>query len=233
MSGIKCRSYVCIICLVFFAVQLVCAQSGRKPRTYPKDPAVTSTEANEEKNSVEAQKDKDTQEVQSSKTTILVATSFQQDASFIYPYPENMGKWFSKRLMQSKFLNVSLIGNQMNRSEAIKRAKSETENLTVWLELYNGGFSAPPSQIKNGSQSMNMQIAYYVYLPVSGKAKYSGTVYLDPTLSSKTINNKVGIPCYPGVYGNDLWLLRGSLEAADRIMSNLNVTAPPVCSSNL
>lgn len=231
MSAAKFLNYISLLLLFFLFAQIADAQSGRKAPKYPQYPTQSPQPTNDEKTPAETQESKKTEDEKLIKTTLLVATNFQEETYYSFPYPENMSNWVINRLMQSKVLEVYPIGNSMNRSEAVKRAKTETESLTVWLEVM-GSRTTLPGQSDSSNPNSNVGINYYIYSPVTGKTKYSGTIYINQSMMSRnTIQNKIGIACYPGIYGNDLLLLKASLETADRIMSNLSVPIPPICSS--
>lgn len=216
--------------LIFLSTMLTAfAQSGRKAPVYPKYPTQTTSNPNDEKNSTVKTSSDTSAENNLKKIALLVADDEQRSMDLQFMYPENMKNWVINRLTKAQILDVSAIGGQMNRSQAIKRAKTETQTLVVLLELEENFINdTDPSKIR--SQARSFWINYYIYAPETGKAAHKGRV--DSRMPGVFKNGKIdriGVTCYPGVRGADLQLLRASIEAADRIMSDLNVILPPLC----
>ena len=120
-------------------------------------------------------------------------------------------------------LDVRDIG-EINRRDAIKQAKSETEAYVVLLELASDPF-AP-----YGTTSVRaMSIHLTVYHPVSAKVKFSRTLALGQNSMRLPGSSNVLRACNPSLYGNELLLLEATIEAADSVMNTFNVPLPPLC----
>lgn len=240
MSGIaflitfqKVQIFVLILTIILIVSMPAAAQSGRKQSKPAQVQTQTTSESSSDSSPLETTnaESKSSRNTALSKTSLLVASNVPETMYLQFPFPEKMEEWVINRLMKSPVLNVSTPGTRLNRSEAIKRAKNETLVLTVLVELEENYLKVPePNQRR--AQTGNVWINYYILFPGSGKSKYHGRVYLNSTLMPTNRNaNKIGISCYPSVRGDDLMLLQASIEIADRIMSDLSVRIPPVCTS--
>lgn len=160
---------------------------------------------------------------------LIVMSDISQNLNFSIPFPERVQTWVVKRLRDSQALEV-MEGDRANRSEAVKRAKASTETIIIFLHMEESGFR--PAMSRPGRSNLDdVTISYSVFAPVTGKSKSSGVIYLDQRNTMTSIGRGRTLPvCYPGVRGNDYILLQASLEIASRIMSALNVSAPPECS---
>lgn len=160
---------------------------------------------------------------------LVVIGYFSQTLNLSFPFPEKVQRWVTKRLRDGAGLEV-MDGGNATRADAIKRAKRETENLVVWVELDEATFD--PQTTSTGSRRYErFHINYYIYSPVTGKSRTSGVVYLGRNRPTATIGGINRVPtCYPDVGGqDDYMLLMASLEVGDRIMSALSVPIPSVC----
>jgi hypothetical protein len=209
--------------LVFLMAQgAVEAQSGRRnPKGSPSPPAPpTQTE--------QAPPTPQARIPAQPQIPLLVLIDVSQNLYFAIPLPERVQTWVANRLRESSALSV-MEGDGANRSEAIKRAKASKETFVIFLQLEES--AASPVISRQGRPNLDdVRIGYTIFAPVTGKAQSSGVFYMNQESSIIGIGRGRTLPvCYPGVRGNDLLLLKGSLEVASRIMSALNVTAPPVC----
>ena len=159
--------------------------------------------------------------------SLLIVSDISQSLYFAIPLPERIQTWVAKRLRDSSALAV-MEGERANRSEAIKRAKASKDTIVIFLRVDE---SSATLIARPGRPTIDgMSIGYFVIAPVTGKTQSSGVVYVNQNTSTIGIGRGRTVPlCYPGVRGNDLLLLEASLEVASRIMSALNVPAPPVC----
>src|SRR5689334_14900387 len=66
--------------------------------------------------------------------TLKVMSDITMSARSLFPFPEHMQTWVVDRLKKSQLLDVSA-GAQMNRSEAVKLAKAETQAFIIWVQL--------------------------------------------------------------------------------------------------
>lgn len=159
---------------------------------------------------------------------VIVISDIAQTLYLSIPFPERVQTWIAKRLRDATALSV-MEGERANRSEAVKRAKASTDTFVIFIRVDETGNSNTVRS--NGRANIeDVSISYSVLAPVTGKAQSSGVVYLNQRSTIIGIG-RTGIPpsCYPGVRGNDLYMLQASLEVASRIMSVLHVSAPPPC----
>lgn len=161
--------------------------------------------------------------------SLLVVSDISMTTYLSIPFPEKAQTWVANRLRDSSALSV-MEGESANRSEAIKKAKASRDTFVIFLKVDENGNR--PSVSRTGQANLDdVSIGYSVIAPATGKTQSSGVVYLNQRSSIIGIGRGRTLPiCYPGVRGNDLILLQASLEVASRIMSALNVQAPPVCS---
>ncbi len=143
--------------------------------------------------------------------------------TFGFPMPERMQRWTVERLRRTTLLDV-LDAGSVNRRDAIKQAKAETEAYVVLLELQSDPFS------QYGTTSVRaMSIHLTVYHPASAKVKLKRTLALGQNSTRLPGSASVIQACNPGLYGNEILLLEASIEAADTVMSNFNVPLPSLC----
>jgi hypothetical protein len=210
--------------LLLFPVAMPCAafaQSGRRaPKGSPAPPPPTPAQT-ETTPPVQAKSPAQPQ------ISIIVVSDISQSLYLSIPFPEKVQTWVAKRLRDSASLAV-IEGERANRSEAVKRAKASTDTFVIFLRVDETGNNTANSGRANID---DVSIGYYVFAPVTGKSQSSGMVYLNQRSTIIGIG-RTGVPpsCYPGVRGNDLYLLQASLEVANRIMSVLHVAASPPCS---
>jgi len=144
-----------------------------------------------------------------------------------FPFPERMEEWAVNRLKKSTLLDVTA-GDQANHAEAVRLAKAETEALIVWLQLEEDPFATADAAGRH-EVAGQVRINFSIFAPVTGKAKYSGTVFMNQSNRGVAIENVETAACYPTVRGEDRQLLRASFETAARIMDYLKVPVPPYC----
>jgi hypothetical protein len=143
-----------------------------------------------------------------------------------FPFPERMETWTGDLLKRSPLLEVAA-GDPANHNEAVRRAKAETEAFVVWLQLEENPFVKPEPSGRH-PVSGQVRINFSILAPVTGKTKYSGTVFLDQASRGVGVRN-ADLLCYPGVRADDYLLLEVSLEAAARIMEYLEVPVTAAC----
>ena len=80
---------------------------------------------------------------------------------------------FVQRLNEQKNIQATAIGDIRKRSAAVKRAQSETDQFVVLLQLEIDNFQEGTIVLN----SPDLEIAYAVFEPVTGKEKYKGKVY--------------------------------------------------------
>lgn len=148
--------------LLIFASQGI-SQSGRKTAKPPQPPA-SIPQANDETNEV-----KMTARDLRNQVTLLVGRQptseklLSEDAIF-----EN----FMKRLNEVKNVSATSIG-VLKRDEMVKRAKSETEAILVWIRFDVDNFQHGTIIVN----SPDLDVDVSVFVPATGKEKFKGKVY--------------------------------------------------------
>jgi hypothetical protein len=157
--------------------------------------------------------------------TLKVMTDITMNTYMDFLAPERMPTWVVDRLKKVSLLDVST-GAPVNRAEAAKLARAETQAFIVWLQLEEDQLSRNPG---NRAGSGEVWINYYVFAPVSGKTKTWGRVVLSQAGRKVDSSPNVLRSCYPGLRSEDYFLLQASLEVATRIIEHFDLPVPPVC----
>jgi Na+-transporting methylmalonyl-CoA/oxaloacetate decarboxylase gamma subunit len=123
------------------------------------------------------------------------------------------------RLAQSSSISARAAEREMNRSDAIKRAKAETEANIVYLELRPDTVSG---DTRGTSSLSNVYLQYTVFAPTTAKIVSSGRTYPQAYRTRGVIVR----PTTSGVTG-DYELNQAAEEAAERILRAVKVPAPP------
>jgi RNase H-fold protein (predicted Holliday junction resolvase) len=190
---------------------VVHGQSGRSHKKT--EPIPVPTLQSDEKNTIKKEKPKAEEQKIS---LVVVANPVSGLDSVPTSYQRTVYDSFIRRLSSSSNLNV--IGEEdMNRSEAIKRAKSEKEKYVVWL-----GVGTDNQGTLGQTEMDNIAIEYYVFTPTTGKTKTHGRVYPE----MKRVKNTIGLPIPKGRMIEEMYLRRAGEEAADRIIKSFNLSLP-------
>jgi hypothetical protein len=187
------------------------AQSGRSHRKAEPIP-VPKLESDKTNAQIEKPKDEEARF-----SLVVVSNPLSALDNIPIGYQQTIFNSFMKRLGTSSSLKV--IGEEdMNRSEAIKRAKTETERFVVWLSI---GLDA---QGVIGQDSLSsLTVEYIVFTPTTGKTKSQGRVY--PQLRKP--RGIIGLPLPEGRIPDEIALRRSGEEAAERVIKSFNLPIPP------
>lgn len=205
-----------MLAVVILIANVAMAQAGRhvpKPSATPSTPQPTPGPGVAPKAAVKPE------------FTLKVMSDITMNTYVDFLAPERMPTWVVDRLQKASLLDVST-GAPVNRAEAAKLARAETQAFIVWLQLEEDQLSRNPG---NRAGSGEVWINYYVFAPVSGKTKTWGRVVLSQTGRKVDSSPTVLRSCYPGLRGEDYFLLQASLEVATRIIENFDLPVPPVC----
>lgn len=128
----------------------------------------------------------------------------------------------SERLGEAPSLRVSVAGRDMNRSEAVKLAKSQKEGVVVLLELGTNG-----ADITRGNPSNydEFTVNYYVFAPETGRTVASGRAYQRSYRTGGKIPGTGGRRT-SSIYSEQL-LRQAARDAADQIIKALHVSIQP------
>jgi hypothetical protein len=112
------------------------------------------------------------------------------------------------------FVDVSR--QDLNRSDAIKKAKADKSTYVVLLSLQTSAMSS--------SSSNDIEVEYVVFAPVTGKIATSGRTYpgarrAGPVVAGPTSNS--------GLYRDQLLMLAGQ-DAGERILKSLHLSSGTV-----
>ena len=197
------------------AVVLCCApadlaQSGRKARKPAPAPA--------EPEPTPAPTPTPSSERPKPRLTLLVGLDRSDGFSNIplYAY-EGVLRSITERLEASSSVRVTGAQADMARSDAIKKAKAETEAYVVWVKLDEDSMTR---DTRSPSNLDNLIIEYSVLAPATAKQTTSGRSY---TQSQR--NRGILSPRTSSIYG-DRYLILAAQEAADRILAHFQIRAP-------
>lgn len=210
----KCKRYraeVLVFCVLLLAAcaPLAHGQSGRRqPKAPPAAPVPTPTP--EPTPEPKAQKE--------SELGFIVATDrFGTMDSYPLSYYDAALRGCADRLRSGSSAEVSVAQNNMNRGEAIKKAKAETKTYVVLMRLVLDEMYARSYD--------DLEIDFVVFAPQTAKVVTSGRAYLN-------VNRKGPIVVAPTSRGSSGALYREELirrageNAGDRILKALNLNVP-------
>ena len=125
----------------------------------------------------------------------------------------------AQRLREAASIKLEVQRN-LNRGEAVKRAKSEQETEVVLLQLRSDSMGSSGGNI----DLSQMFIEYFVFAPTTAKLITSGNVY-------QAYRTK-GVVVTPPTSGQnpayiELRLKQAAHDAAERILSALHISKPP------
>lgn len=146
---------------------------------------------------------------------LIVGIDGRTMAYYIPPYMSDaVMRGFTGKFDGNASIKLTIDTN-MGRKQAVERAKKETETFVVLLQLaadnMSGGEVNPEALV----------VTYYVFLPVTGKVKDQGRVYIRP---AKTILGQR----LPTSRTLDAQLIEAGREAATRVMSALHTDTPTI-----
>ncbi|HEX3253266.1 MAG TPA: hypothetical protein VHS05_27745 [Pyrinomonadaceae bacterium] len=119
----------------------------------------------------------------------------------------------ASRLRAGSSASVEVSEHDVNRGEAIKKAKSETKAYTVWLNLT---FDAMARSYDD------LVLEYIVYAPETAKMVTNGHSYLRGRRAGPIVVDPTGGRGSSGLYREEL-LKRAGEEAGDRIIKALHL----------
>lgn len=123
----------------------------------------------------------------------------------------------AERLEDASSVKVSVENREMNRAEAVKRAKAETESHIVWLQLrFETGSGGREEDLRE------VYIDYWVFAPTTGKMVTNGRSYQrvyrgGGVIMTPNPGSRVSLP-----YTEQL-LKQAARDAADKILSAMEL----------
>lgn len=208
------RSFAAYFAIVFIlsCASTNLAQSGRRVRKST-SPPVTNPEPTPEPTP--------TTSSQTPKPRLTFLVGLNRYTGFVnipfYAY-EGVLRSVAERLADAPSVHVGGAQSEMNRSEAIQKAKAEKEAYVVFLELRVDSMTGDS---RNGGTNDDLSIEYWVFAPTTAKVATSGGTYTRSQRSRVLIPGRTS-----SVYG-DRYLNQAAQEAADRILAHFRLHAPP------
>lgn len=198
-----------VIALVLVSSVTVVAQSGRRaPRSSSPAPTPTPDPTPEEKKPVSERKPA---------LSLIVGMDRGGDfASVPMYFYDTVLRACAERLDAAPSVDVDVASRDMNRGEAIKRAKAETDSHVVLMQVR---FDSPMGRNEDFT---DLFIEYWVFAPTTAKVVTSGRTY-------QQIGRAGGVIMLPRPGGRaslpyaEQLLKQAARDAADRILSAMHL----------
>jgi len=124
------------------------------------------------------------------------------------------------RLRDEPSVLVEVGSRDVNRGDAVKRAKAEKEGYVVLLQLRVDSIGS-----SSGSTDLSqVYIEYFVFAPMTAKQVISGSAYQQAYRTKGVI---VGPTTSGGVAYTEYRLKQAARDAAERILHGLHISPPP------
>jgi hypothetical protein len=209
------RVFVAIAALSFAlgCMSTISAQSGRQVRK--STPAPIATPAPEPTPPAKApQKEK------AVLTFIVGIYRYNSFSNIPLYYYDSVSRSCAERLDHASGVKADVARGEMNRADAINRAKSEKETYVVWLQLGSQSLSSDPGTV---SSVRDISVEYSVYAPATAKRVASGHTYQGA--------RRKGVVVGPSGRGNTVYseylLKQAAREAAERILDAMKIESRP------
>jgi len=199
---------IAVFALVAFCAGTLTAQSGRR---VPKSKSAPPPEPQ----SVPAV----TKPAEKPRPALSFIVGINRDLDFL-----NIPSYFSDSVLRAcadrlddyPSVQVDVAHRDVNRGEAVKRAKAEKEAYVVWLHLLTDSMNA-----NRGSSLSEIYIEYVVFTPTTGKVATSGRTYQRSFRSGGVI----GLPRTSDAT-SEYALKEAAREAAERIVAAMKNHMP-------
>ena len=192
------------------------AQSGRHVRKSA--PAPVSTPAPEPALTPNKAKEKE-----KAALTFIVGTDRNGGFSNIpMYYYDTVARGCAERLENATGVKADVAQAEMNRSEAISRARAEKEMYVVWLQLSSQNINNQPGTVNNVN---DIYLEYSVYEPTTAKRVAWGHTYQGARKKGAVVGPS---PTGRGstVYSEYL-LKQAAREAAEKILDTMKIGSAP------
>jgi hypothetical protein len=200
-----------VLALVAFCAIAAQAQSGRRqPRTAPAAPVPTPTP---EPTPEPKKQDKD-----SDLGFIIAADRYTNMNSYPWSYFDAVMVGCAGRLRSGSSATVDIAQQDMNRSDAIKKAKGETTTYVVLIKLKLDDMA---------SSYDDLEVEFTVFAPKTGKIVVFGTAYQNANQSGPIITRPNSRGRSGPLYREEL-LKRAGEDMGDRILKTLNLGGAPI-----
>jgi hypothetical protein len=134
-------------------------------------------------------------------------------------YNDSVLQSCAQRLDDAHGVKVEMASKEMTRSDAVKRAKAESQAFVVWLRLRADNLSSSSSTNPDA-----IYLEYTVFEPVTAKTVTQGSAY-------QSRYAKGGVVIGPGTGTSNVGIIEARLkyaaeEAAERILKALHILLP-------
>ncbi len=123
------------------------------------------------------------------------------------------------RLRSGSSASVSIAQSNMNRGEAIKKAKAETKTYVVYMRLVLDEMTARSLD--------DLEIEFVVFAPQTAKVVTSGRSYLNVNRKGPVIVGPTSRGPTGALYREEL-IRRAGEDAAERILKAMNLDIPVI-----
>lgn len=204
-------SVVAAFALVAIWIGPVAAQSGRRAPKSSSAPAPTPTP---QATPVEKKPAAET------RAPLSFVVGIDREAGFaIIPmyFYDSVLRACAERLDDSPSVKATIANREMNRGEAVKRAKAETESHIVWMQLrFEGGRGMSDADLKE------VYIDYWVFAPTTAKIVTNGRSYQQMYRGGGVIvmprpGGRASLPY------TEQMLKQAARDAAERILSSMGL----------
>lgn len=206
----RTESLVLLLLLVASCALIGQAQSGRRQsKAPPAAPVPTPTP--------EPTPEPKTQQQEPEFGFIIGSDRFGTYDNYPISYYEAAMIGCADRLRSGSSAAVSISQNNMNRGEAIKKAKAETKTYVVWMRLVLDQMTARSLD--------DLEIEFVVFAPQTAKVLTNGRSYLNVNRKGPIIVGPSSRGSTGALYREEL-IRRAGEDAAERILKALNLNVP-------
>ena len=198
------------VCVLSICAMTATAQSGRRA---PKSAPISTPTPEATPSTKPAEKEK--------RSLIIGIDSTDTFSRVPLYFYDSVLQGCAHRLRAESSVKLDVQQN-MNRGEAVKRAKAETETDVVLLQLRTDNIRSSDSS----ADLSQVFIEYFVFAPATAKQIASGNVY-QQNFRTKGIPVPVPSGQSNAVYAEQR-LKQAAEEAADRILSALHIASPDI-----
>ena len=213
MKSIKLTFGIVFACLMILSGSLVTqAQSGRRQqRTEPAAPVPTPTpEATP------------TPKTEKKEPDLILFVAADRSGSFT-PYPYSFYDaaviGCSDGLRKNASASVDFSTKELTRSDAIRKAKSDSKTYVIYLQLRSDSMAG------TANQTADILLEFTVFAPSTAKVVTSGTSYQNARRAGPVILGPPGGGSTSILYREQL-LKRAGEDAAERILKSLHLNDP-------
>jgi len=206
---------VCVCLSIFSCALVVQAQSGRRQaKIEPAAPIPTPTPEPTPKPKAEA-KEPD---------LIFLVGADRANTFSMYPYSfyDAVINGCSEVLRRNSSAKVDPTDRDLNRGEAIKKAKEDSKTYVVYLQLSGQVMSGNP----NNSSYDQIELEYTVFAPGTAKIVTSGRSYQNANRKGPLIVGPTGTGGSTNAIYREQLLKRAGEEAGERILRALHLNLP-------